>query len=105
MDNLANTSLFLGRFIGVCLAAWAVFLMFKTKECMVITGKLYKNPKVLKIIAIAILVAGLVLVIIHPVWVLGWQVIITIMGWSLVLSSLVYLFFPYKGDCLINRIL
>jgi len=97
MDNLALTSLLLGRIVGVFLIIWALFLMARRKECLDIVDKLKDNPTALYVIAIATLPISLTLVIIHPVWVIGWPVIITIIGWALVFSSLIYLFFPRKA--------
>ena len=96
MDNLAPTSLLMGRIVGVFLVIWALFLMARRRECLDIVDKLKDNPTALYVIAIAILPISLTLVIIHPVWVIGWPVIITIIGWALVLSSLIYLFSPRK---------
>ena len=97
MDNLALSSLLLGRIIGVFLVIWALFLMAKRKECLEIVDKLKDNMTALYVIAIATLPVGLTLVIVHPVWVIGWPLIITIIGWDLVLSSLICLFFPSKA--------
>ena len=97
MDNLALTSILLGRVVGIFLVIWALFLMAKRKECLDIVDKLKDNPTALYVIAIATLPISLTLVIIHPVWVIGWPLIITIIGWALVFSSLIYLFFPRKA--------
>lgn len=96
MDNITLISLLLGRIVGVFLVIWAFFLMLRRKECLDIVDKLKDNPTALYVIAIATLPIGLTLVTIHPVWVIGWQVIITIIGWALVFSSLFFLFFPLK---------
>lgn len=96
MGNITLISLLLGRIVGVFLIIWAFFLMLRRKECLDIVDKLKDNPTALYVIAIATLPIGLTLVTIHPVWVIGWQVIITIIGWALVFSSLFFLFFPLK---------
>jgi len=62
-----------------------------------IVDKLKCNPTALYIIAIAILPISLTIVIVHPVWVIGWPVIITIIGWALVFSSLICIFFTSKA--------
>ena len=97
MNNLALTSLLLGRIVGSFLIIWALFLMARRIECLDIVDKLKCNPTALYIIAIAILPISLTIVIVHPVWVIGWPVIITIIGWALVFSSLICIFFTSKA--------
>jgi len=40
------------------------------------------------------LLMGLITVILHNVWVLGWQVAITILGWSTVIKGIMKIGFP-----------
>ncbi len=96
MDNPALTSLLLGRIVGLFLVIWAFFIMFRRKECLNMVDKLKDNQAWLYVIAIATLPFSLTLVVIHPVWVMGWPVILTILGWALVVSSLFFLFLPRK---------
>ena len=42
------------------------------------------------------LIMGLVTVILHNVWVLGWQVAITILGWSTSIKGIMKIGFPEK---------
>lgn len=97
MDNPVTITLLAGKVIGAFLVIWALFLITRRRECMDMVDKLRGNPTVLYVIAIIILPIGLSLVIIHPVWVMGWPVIITLTGWALIFSSLIYLFFPHKA--------
>lgn len=96
MDNLPLISLLLGRIVGVFLIIWAFFLMTRRKECLDMVDKLKDNPAALYVVAIATLPVSLTIVFIHPRWVIAWPAIITIIGWSLLFSSLIYLFFPRK---------
>lgn len=96
MDNLPLISLLLGRIVGVFLIIWAFFLMARRKECLDMVDKLKDNPAALYVVAIAILPVSLTIVVIHPLWAIAWPLIITIIGWSLLFSSLIYLFFPRK---------
>lgn len=45
------------------------------------------------------LIMGLVTVILHNIWVVGWQVIITILGWSTLIKGITKVGFPEQ----INR--
>ena len=45
-------------------------------------------------IAVLLLMAGLIILSVHNVWVLDWSVAITITGWSLVIKSTLFLIAP-----------
>ena len=97
VENFSIISLILGRVVGIFLVIWAIFLIVRKKDCVFMVDKLKDNPTALYVIALAMLPIALTIVIIHPVWLIGWPIFITIIGYSIVLSSLIYLFSPRKA--------
>lgn len=55
--------------------------LFKSREFLVITGSLF-------------VVAGVIIISLHNVWDLSWDLLITISGWILLVEGLYRLFFP-----------
>ncbi len=96
MNDIAVASVTLGRIIGIFLVICGLSLLVKRKDVMAMVENLRDNPAVLYLAPVTLII-GLVIVVIHPEWVMDWPVIITIIGWSLVLSSVVYLFFPQNA--------
>ncbi|MBT31768.1 MAG: hypothetical protein CMO01_19085 [Thalassobius sp.] len=83
-----NTSLQIAGVLGPVLMALSIteYLNFKIWKDVHST-LVYLNGLVL-------LVGGLIIVRIHNLWLLNWAVIITFLGWVLVLLGLARMFFP-----------
>ncbi len=89
-------SLIIGRIIGVFLIVCALLAIFKTKEWIKIVDQISKKPEYFNFIALFELLAGLIIVSFHSVWVFNWTIIITIIGWLMVFESILYVFVPYR---------
>lgn len=90
------TSLFLAQLLGVYMLIVGLILLFRRETLMKAVGKMVSNPSVVYIIALLELAAGLALVLGHNVWVWGWPVIITLVGWLMTLEAVFYLVLPKK---------
>ena len=56
------------------------------------------QPAVLLLSAVVTLMLGLALVLQHNIWVMDWQVLVTILCWIVFLKGLFLLFFPKKAE-------
>jgi len=90
------TSLFLAQLLGVYMLIVGVVILFRRETLMKAVSKMVSNISVVYIIALLELAAGLALVIGHNVWVMSWPVIITIVGWLMVVESTLYLVMPRR---------
>ena len=81
-------SLFLAGIIGPILMALSLseYLNFKIWKDV--------HPTVVYLNGLVLLTMGIVIVRIHPSWTIGWPLIITIIGWLLILFGLLRMFFP-----------
>jgi hypothetical protein len=86
-------SVYLAQLLGPILLVLGVAYAFH----MDTFGKLIKdfdNRALIHISVLLMMVAGMALVLAHNVWEWGWPLVITILGWSILLKGLLYAFFP-----------
>ena len=55
-----------------------------------------RDPGLIFLSGILLFVAGLAIVRVHNVWVGGWPVLVTVLGWVAVLSGLLRMLFPTR---------
>ncbi len=92
---MSPTTLFLGKLIGLYLVIVALAMMARRKATIDALDGMMRNPSLLLFIDIVALAAGLALVIGHHVWSGGaLPVIVTIVGWVVLLKALALLFVP-----------
>ncbi|PIU88084.1 hypothetical protein COS64_04710 [archaeon CG06_land_8_20_14_3_00_37_11] len=86
---------YLAALWGITIFVVSLSLLVKQK----VLGKLFaemKNEAIMYFGGIFSLVVGIAMVLAHNVWVLNWQVIITILGWLSLLKGLDVLFLPKR---------
>ncbi len=89
-------TLFLTQVIGVYLVLIGLICIVKRKMMMQAMGDVITNKSLLYVIAIIELIAGISLVISHNIWVWNYAVIVTIVGWLMLVEALAYLALPYS---------
>ena len=88
-----ETSIFLAKFWGWYLIIFFLVLSFNPKRIRQIFEDL-KDQKFVILIAFMAIVIGLLNILFHNTWEPDWTVIITLMGWSVLLEGLLLLAFP-----------
>jgi len=68
--------------------------VFKKDAYMNLMDDIVKSPAIFFITGVLTLILGFLLVTFHNVWVMGWTVIITIIGWITLISGILNLMFP-----------
>lgn len=89
-------TLFLTQVIGIYLVLIGLICIVKRKMMMQAMGDVVTNKSLLYVIAIIELIAGISLVISHNVWVWNYAVIVTIVGWLMLIEALAYMALPYS---------
>ncbi len=87
-------SIFLAKLIGPFLAVCGVALMLNADVFRLIGDEIIKSHALVYLAGLLALVAGLALVNTHNVWVAGWPVIITILGWISLVAGVIRVVFP-----------
>ncbi len=90
---MAN-SIFIAKLIGPFLIIVGIASISNIEHLKSIVREFMAGPAHLFIAGVIALVTGLVLVNTHNVWVSGWPVIITIIGWLALLGGIFRLVFP-----------
>jgi len=89
-----NYSIFWARLLGfysVILCAWT-FLNIKDLHALLID--LTNNHAVSILVGIFTIFLGLAIVISHSIW-KGWPIIVTLVGYWIIIKGSIFLFFPY----------
>ncbi|MCB1149312.1 MAG: hypothetical protein KDK48_04035 [Chlamydiia bacterium] len=98
-----TNSFYLGQVIGLYLIVMAVYLFVRREKMAELRQNLQHEPVLLVLSGGIALILGLLIVLAHNVWVFGWPVIITLLGYLLIVVGLVRLFFPEKALALFDK--
>lgn len=93
MFNL-EAAKFLGGIFGPVCVITGISVLFYAKDWIKVIQKWRKEPSQLLPIAMGELMLGLIVVNLYNVWTLNIWLIITLMGWGMVLESMYYLLGP-----------
>ncbi|KPK39245.1 MAG: hypothetical protein AMJ78_08800 [Omnitrophica WOR_2 bacterium SM23_29] len=89
-----ETSIFIARIFGLCYLIIGAGLMFNRKAFQQVMDDFCKNAALVFYGGILALVIGVVIILIHNVWVANWTVIITIIGWLALIKGIWLIVFP-----------
>lgn len=89
-----TTSVFLARVIGLFGAISVFGILAHYKENLAIEEKAARNPTLLFLSSFVAIFLGVLVVVSHQVWTADWRVVITILGWAMLLKGVLRLFFP-----------
>jgi hypothetical protein len=84
-----QTSVFLAKLIGPILVLVGVSLLVNRKGFEALAREALGSPTLLYLFGLLDFTAGLAIVLVHNIWVADWQVIITILGWLLIIRGVV----------------
>lgn len=87
-------SYFLAQLIGLYMLVVGVVVTLRRCSLMPAVAELVKNKGVLILLGFVELAAGIALVLTYPRITLDWMGIISLVGWMMVIESLVYLTMP-----------
>jgi len=86
-------SLFLARFWGFYFIIVALIYLFRRKSLNLLIESM-ENKGISIVFGFFTLLIGLIMVLIHNLWVNDWRVILTIFGWSALLKGIMLLGWP-----------
>lgn len=88
-------SVFFAKIFGTLAIIKGLAIAFRRKEIEGIVSDLIDNKAVLMLVAGAELFFGLVVVSLHNFWFTGFAIIVTIMGWLMVIEGIFIAFAPH----------
>jgi hypothetical protein len=100
---MEHVTLFLASFWGWLIIIFCVLFLITPKRIPVWLSSL-QHEKHLVLPAILTISLGLASVLLHNVWELNWQLIITIFGWSALLKGIYLFIFPKSILKFVDRV-
>lgn len=89
-----ESSIFLARLFGIAYITMGIGMMFNLKTYQKVMEDFSKNAAVILYGGLMALFIGLLIILSHNVWVAGWPVLITLLGWGAVIKGIWLLVFP-----------
>jgi len=89
-----ETSLYLAKLIGPLMLVIAAAMLINQDNMRDMAADFLEHRGLIFLAGILTLLAGLAIVLSHNVWVAGWPVIITILGWLSVIGGVFRVVFP-----------
>ncbi len=87
-------TLFLATVMGWYLVVMSILLFFRHERIKLVMADVISHRDLFFVIAIITFILGLLMVVSHNVWVMGWPVFITLLSWLVLISGVIRLFFP-----------
>ena len=98
-----ETSIFLAKVIGLVGVISTAAVLIRYNESLDLEEEAVKSPAIAYLGGFAILILGVLLVVSHSVWTFDWRLVITIVGWLVLLKGVGRIFFPSAVRRLIER--
>lgn len=90
-----EVSLFLGRALGIYLLIVGLSMLFNRKVFFDAFQQWNEQPGTITLTAFLSIMIGILMVLVHNVWVLDWRIIITLLAWLTLIKGVVRLNFPH----------
>jgi len=98
-----ETSIFLAKVIGLFGAISTLAIMIRYKLHLVMEENTAKNPTTIYLSGFLFLILGILLTVSHQLWTRDWRVVITILGWLILIKGIMRILFPDTVQELIEK--
>jgi len=98
-------SLYLGQLLSIVLVVIGLALILNTNHYITTYKAWMKNEALMLFTAMVILVTGVALALAHNIWVLSWEVLITIIGYGAIVKGAFILFLPKAFEKLVDELM
>jgi len=89
-----ETSIFLAKVIGLFGAISTLAIMLRYKKHLEMEEHAAKSPTTIYLSGFFFLMLGILLTVSHQVWTMDWRVVITILGWLILVKGIVRILIP-----------
>ncbi len=87
-------SIFIAKLLGPVFVIFEIALLVKAQMFRAILKEFIRNSAFIYMAGFFGLLGGMALVVTHNVWVLGWPLIITLIGWMTLVRAVITIFQP-----------
>lgn len=98
-----ETSIFLAQILGLFGVISTLAIIIRYKKYLEMEKFAAQNPAITYSSGFFILLMGILVTVSHQVWTPDWRVVITIIGWLILIKGLLRLLFPDKIEKLIKK--
>ena len=98
-----QTSIFIAKIIGLVSVISTLAILVRYKTVLEMEEYIIKNPVITYLSGFFALIIGALLVVSHPIWTWDWRVVITIIGWMVLIKGILRIFFPEAVRKLIEK--
>jgi len=88
------TSVFIAKLLGPVFAAVGLALLLRAEHFRAILSDFLHSPALHYLAGFLGLLSGLALILTHNVWVFDWRLIITLIGWLVLIRAVITIFWP-----------
>jgi hypothetical protein len=88
------TSVFLARLLGPLLLAVGVGILINPKPFHAMVGEILRSLTLVYLFGLFDFAGGLAIVLVHNVWAANWRVLITLIGWLMLIRGAVRILAP-----------
>ena len=89
-----GNSMLIAKILGPYMVIVAIGILCNLKSYQKMMEDFLKNTALIYLGGVFALIVGLLIVLFHNVWMVGWQVIITIFGWIALIKGIWLIVFP-----------
>lgn len=89
-----ENSLFLAKVIGLCFSIFGISLVIAKSRYQAMVKDFVNHPASLLLGGTINLIISILIIVSHNIWQADWRVIITIIGWLLLIRGIIWTTFP-----------
>jgi hypothetical protein len=94
MQTSVQVSIFLARLLGPLLLIAGASILLNPKAFRTLAGEVIRSVTLVYLFGFIDFAAGLAIVLTHNVWLLSWRVLITLLGWLLLIRGAIRVLIP-----------
>jgi uncharacterized protein YjeT (DUF2065 family) len=96
-------ALIASKVLGVYLVVSGLFLIFRGKTVPNLLKDFFGHPAIVYLTGVILVFLSTLLLLNNNVWDSSWRMIVTILGWLVLLKGLAYIFIPESLHRMVNR--
>jgi hypothetical protein len=100
-----QTSIFIARLLGPVLLVAGIAMLINRKQLDAIIAEVLRSPLLLLLLGIIDFAVGLAIVLAHNLWVADWRLIITLLGWLLMVRGAVRMLASEQAKAIATKLL
>ncbi|STY28233.1 Integral membrane protein (PIN domain superfamily) [Legionella wadsworthii] len=93
-----DISKYISKVLGIYLIIVSLAMFANIEQFTLYVQALLKNAPLMLILGFLTLILGLLLVVAHNIWKWDWRLVITIIGWVILLKGASIIFYPHYVD-------